>query len=76
VTTTSLTPARRRVLDLAATFPDVRCSNVTDETRPCVNTAVAYALQALGLVELVDWNGRTWCCRITDAGRAALEASP
>lgn len=70
-----LTAARRRVLELAATFPDVACSNVTDETRPCVSTTVAQALAGAGLVSLTDWNGRTFACRITDAGRAALEAS-
>lgn len=67
-----LTAARRRVLELAATFTDVACSNVTDETRPCVSTTVAGALADLGLVRLVDWNGRTFACRITDEGRAAL----
>ena len=29
---------------------------------------------ALDLVRLTDWNGRTYACRITDEGRAALEA--
>lgn len=71
----NLTPARRRVLEIAATFPDVACSNITDETIPCVSTTVAQALADDGLVRLTDWNGRTYACRITDAGRAALEAS-
>lgn len=70
----TLTPARRRALEVAATFPDVACSNATDETIPCVSTGVAQALAALGLVRLVDWNGRTYACRITDEGRAALES--
>ena len=69
-----LTDPRRRVLDLAATFTGVACSNVTDEDQPCVSTRVAADLAEHGLVELRDWNGRTWCCHITDAGRAALEA--
>lgn len=64
-----LTAARRRVLELAALFPDVACSNITDETIPCVSTTVAQALADADLVRLVDWNGRTYACRITDAGR-------
>lgn len=68
----NITPARRRVLELAVAHPDVRCSNVTDEARPCVSAAVANVLAGSGLVELVDWNGRAYACRITDAGRAAL----
>lgn len=69
-----LTAARRRVLELAATFRDVACSNTTDETVPCVSTTVAQTLADAGLVRLTDWNGRTYACRITDEGRAALEA--
>jgi len=54
-------------------FTDVATSNVTDETRPCIDTRVAQALAGAGLVTLTDWNGRAYAARITDAGRAALE---
>ncbi len=71
----SLTTPQRRVLDLAATFTDIAGSNVTDETRPCVSTTVAERLIDAGLLEVTAWTGSVDCYRITDEGRAALEAS-